>query len=191
MRKIKAFTLIEVMISIFIFTTAMLGYMAFHAHSMAVLFDNESAQFAHALAFNLVDEINSMSYDAFGYMVGDETTTPQKPGYVGTELKLDSVMQKPELFGTNFVASPFNVLGEQDDSGPYRFYRVVTADSYSNKTQRYTQQGTFLSTLYHVEVKVYWPKKEAADPTMNCFSSYNETQCNVITIPLVRSNHKY
>ena len=32
MRKTKAFTLIEVMISIFIFTTAMLGYMSFHAH---------------------------------------------------------------------------------------------------------------------------------------------------------------
>ena len=76
MRKIKAFTLIEVMISIFIFTTAMLGYMSFHAHSMSVIFDNESAQFAHALAFNLVDEINSMSYDSFGYMVGDQTSTP-------------------------------------------------------------------------------------------------------------------
>ena len=191
MRKIKAFTLIEVMISIFIFTTAMLGYMAFHAHSMEVLFDNESAQFAHALAFNLVDEINSMSYESFGYMVGDETTTPKKPGYVGTEFKPDSVMQKPELFGPNFIASPFNVLGEQDDSGPYRFYRVVSADKYSNKTQTYAQQGTFLATLYHVEVKVYWPKKDAADPTMNCSSPYDETQCNVITVPLVRSNHKY
>ena len=65
MKKIKAFTLIEVMISIFIFTTSMLGYMAFHAHSMAMLFENESAQFAHSLAFDLVDEINAMSYDSF------------------------------------------------------------------------------------------------------------------------------
>ena len=184
MRKIKAFTLIEVMISIFIFTTAMLGYMAFHAHSMEVLFDNESAQFAHALAFNLVDEI--------GYMVGDETTTPKKPGYVGTEFKPDSVMQKQELFGPNFIASPFNVLGEQvGDTESYRFYRVVSADKYSNKTQTYAQQGIFLATLYHVEVKVYWPKKDAEDPKMNCSSPYDETQCNVITVPLVRSNHKY
>ena len=70
MRKNRAFTLIEVMISIFIFTTSMLGYMAFHAHSMSVLFENESAQFAHALAFNLVEEFNSMSYDSFKALAG-------------------------------------------------------------------------------------------------------------------------
>lgn len=191
MKKIRAFTLIEVMISIFVFTTGMLGYMAFHAHSMAVLFDNESAQFAHSLAFNLVDEINSMSFESFGYLVGDETTTPKKNAYVGTDPQSDEVMKKPELFGSAFVASPFNVLGEQDASGPYRFYRAVSADSYANKTQKYAQPGTFLATLYHVEVKVYWPKKEADDPAMNCFEQYNETQCNVITIPLVRSNHQY
>ncbi|MBP5591744.1 prepilin-type N-terminal cleavage/methylation domain-containing protein [bacterium] len=189
MKKIKAFTLIEVMISIFIFTTAMLGYMAFHAHSMEVIFDNESAQFAHALAFNLVDEINSMSYDSFGYMVGDQTSTPKKNALVGTASQADTIMADSKLFGSSFLSSPFNILGAQDSTGSYRFYRVVRADSYANKTQSYVQPGTFLSTLYQVDVSVYWPKK--GNPTVNCFANYSEAQCNYISIPLVRSNHKY
>lgn len=189
MRKIKAFTLIEVMISIFVFTTAMLGYMAFHAHSMAVIFDNESAQFAHALAFNLVDEINSMSFDSFGYMVGDQTSTPKKAALVGTSSQSDEIMADAKLFGNKFKSSPFNVLGAQDSTGPYRFYRVVRADSYANKTQTYTQQGTFLSTLYQVDVSVYWPKK--GYPDENCFANYSAAKCNYLSIPLVRSNHKY
>jgi hypothetical protein len=189
MNKIKAFTLIEVMISIFIFTTSMLGYMAFHAHSMAVIFDNESAQFAHALAFNLVDEINSMSFESFGDMVGDPTSTPQKTALVGTSSQLDSVMTNSKLFGDKFLYSPFNILGAQDSTGSYRFYRAVRADSYANKTQTYAAQGTFLSTLYHVDVSVYWPKK--GYPDKNCFADYSEASCNYLSIPLVRSNHKY
>ena len=198
MNKIKAFTLIEVMMSIFIFTTAMLGYMTFHAHSMDVLFDNESAQFAHALAFNLVDEINSMSYESFAYMVGDSSHKDPNTGLpapvtalVGTSSQPDTIMGDDKLFGDKFLASPFNILGAQDSTGAYRFYRVVRANSYANKTQSYVQQGTFLSTLYQVDVAVYWPKKSAQDPKMNCYADYSETECNYISIPLVRSNHKY
>lgn len=189
MNKIKAFTLIEVMVSIFIFTTAMLGYMTFHAHSMDVLFDNESAQFAHALAFNLVDEINSMSYDSFGYMVGDQTSTPKKTALVGASSQSDAIMKNEKLFGDSFLESPFNILGAQDSTGSYRFYRVVRANSYANKTQSYVQQGTFLATLFQVDVAVYWPKK--GHPDVNCYANYSETECNYISIPLVRSNHKY
>ena len=176
------------MISIFIFTTAMLGYMAFHAHSMAVLFDNESAQFAHSLAFNLIDEINSMSFEAFGDMVGDPSATPAKSALVGTTSQSDVIMANSKLLGPTFKSSPFNILGVQDASGTYLFYRVVRADSYANRTQTYTQQGTFLSTLYQVDVDVYWPKK--GYPKANCGTLYSEEQCNHISIPLVRSNHK-
>ena len=102
-------------------------------------------------------------------------------------------MANEKLFGDKFLGSPFNILGTAhvSDSESYRFYRVVRADSYANKTQTYTQQGTFLSTLYQVDVSVYWPKKSAEDPKMNCFANYSEDQCNYISIPLVRSNHKY
>jgi len=191
MNKIKAFTLIEVMISIFIFTTAMLGYMSFHAHTMAVLFDNESAQFAHALAFNLIDEINSMSYDKFGYMVGDDTTKPKKTALVGTSSQLDTIMGHELLLGEKFKSSPFNIMGVHDENDPYRFYRVVRANSYANKTQSYAMPGTYLSTLYHVDVAVYWPKKGHGDKDLDCSTQYSEEKCNYISIPLVRSNHEY
>lgn len=182
MRKIKAFTLIEVMISIFIFTTAMLGYMSFHAYSAAVLFDNESAQFAHSLAFNLVDEINSMSYDSFNKFTQ----------LVGTTSQSDVILANDELFGSKFASSPFNIFGKSEGSGSdasYLFYRSVRVDTYSNKTQTYAQAGTYLSTLYHVDVSVYWPKK--GYPNQNCFTNYSENACNTLSIPLVRSNKDY
>ena len=183
MRKIKAFTLIEVMISIFIFTTAMLGYMAFHAYSMSVLFDNESAQFAHSLAFNLVDEINAMSYDSFKKFV-------EECGCVGySNDQEDSGMTS--LFGTNFKPGPFT-LSENDG---YKFIRSVSVEKYTDKTKAYAMPGTYLSTLYHVTVNVYWPKKLKDGQTSvpdNCKNDYGDgSNCNKLAIPLVRSNRSY
>ena len=177
MKKIKAFTLIEVMISIFVFSSAMLGFMAFHAHTMAVLFENESAQFAHALVFNMVDEINAMSYDSFQAFTSKTTWTDDK------DLK--------SLFGADFKESPFNSFGKQTTQVEnYRFYRALKVDTYANQTQAYVQSGTYFSTLYHVEVRVAWPKREY--PTQDCSTSgYTTAKCNTISIPLVRSDEKY
>lgn len=182
MKNIKAFTLIEVMVSIFIFSTAMLGYMAFHAHSMSVLFDNESAQFAHSLAFNLVDEIDAMSADSF------DKFKDAFNGAHGT-YKLDSDLSS--YFSSNFQSSPFNSFGEKlsgESTAPYRFYRKVLLDTYSNKTKTSVPMGSYLSTLYHVEVYVLWPKKEY--PTANCSDTSSSDKCNSVLIPLVRSNRK-
>lgn len=180
MRKNNAFTLIEVMISIFVFTTAMLGYMAFHGYSMSVLFDNESAQFAHSLAFNLVDEMNAMSYDSFKSFV-------EGCGCVGdSATKKDSAITST-LFGKDFQAGPFTL----SDGDGYKFIRTVKVEKYSDKTQTYTQPGTYLSTLYHVTVSVYWPKKGNGDIS-DCFNNYGDgSKCNVVQIPLVRSNRAY
>lgn len=189
MRKIKAFTLIEVMISIFIFTTAMLGYMSFHAYSASVLFDNESAQFAHSLAFNLVDEINSMSYESFFKLTSNDA---DKGGFAfsrNTKIFDWEVKAKDsDLFGTDFAVSPFNIFGKHDENASYRFYRAIRIDSYTNKTQTYAQTGSYLSTLYHVDVLVFWPKK--GYPDADC-SNYNETACNMLSIPIVRSNEDF
>ncbi|MBO4705683.1 MAG: prepilin-type N-terminal cleavage/methylation domain-containing protein [Spirochaetaceae bacterium] len=182
MKKIKAFTLIEVMISIFVFSSAMLGFMAFHAHTMAVLFENESTQLAHSLAFNLVDEINAMSYKSFGKLTSN------------SELSSDWVSDSnlTGFFGSNFKPGPFNSFGQQVSSaatGNYIFHRAMKIDTYSKQTQVYVQDGTYLSTLYHVEVRVTWPKKEY--PTKNCGTSYSSTECNILSIPLVRSDENY
>ena len=179
MIKIKAFTLIEVMVSIFVFSSAMLGFMAFHAHTMAVLFENESAQFAHSLAFNLVDEINAMAYDSFSKFTSKTSWTD------------DADVEG--FFGSNFKKSPFDSFGNQvagSSSATYRFYRALKVDTYSHQTQVYTQTGTYLSTLYHVDVRVAWPKKEWPNATCDV-SGYNSSKCNSINIPLVRSDEQY
>lgn len=167
------------MVSIFVFSTAMMGFMALHAHSAAVMFDNESAQFAHSLAFNLVDEINAMSYDSF-----KEMTT-----MVSDTLQGDEILKNSKLLGAEFKNSPFNSFGEQSTSDSYRFYRKVAVDTYSKKTQVYTQKGTYLATLYHVDVYVTWPKK--GYPDQNCGASFDSSKCNYLQIPLVRSNKDY
>ena len=184
MKKFKAFTLIEVMISIFVFSSAMLGFMAFHAHTMAVLFENESAQFAHSLAFNMIDEINAMSYDSF-HEVQEYIST--KNGWMDDN---DDTLKT--MFGSDFKESPFNSFGKQVAVGGdnYLFCRSLQVDTYAKKTQVYVQNGTYLSTLYHIEVRVAWPKKE--NPTQDCCASnYKNDKCNAIIIPLVRSDENY
>lgn len=174
MRKIKAFTLIEVMISIFIFTTAMLGYMSFHAHSMSVIFDNESAQFAHSLAFNLVEEINSMSYKEFDKLVEMS----------GTQ-QIDTFLKNTVFFGENFGVSPFYFVA---DTQNYKFNRYIKSTKYTDITGSSAQTGSFKATLYHVEISVYWPKRGFG--SVDCTSSLQNfsAQCNEIRVPIVRSN---
>ena len=173
MNKFKAFTLIEVMISIFVFSSAMLGFMAFHAHTMSVVFDNESAQFAYALAFNLIDEINAAPNDLFTKLKGFNTPEP------------DKTLSATNLFGEDFKASPFNSFGQQTKSTEnYRFYRKFKVQPYSTTTGVNVHAGTHLSTLYEVEVTVKWPKRN--DPTANCDSE--SASCDVISVILVRSN---
>lgn len=174
MKKIKAFTLIEVMISIFIFTTAMLGYMAFHAHSMSVLFDNESAQFAHSLAFNLIEEVNAMNAKDFKSIV-------EEVGEGGTAT--DTLLSN--YLGTTYHTSPFNLVKFEGGSSPYQFYRVIEITSYAEATHTSVAEDSFKSTLYEINVSVHWPKRGKGGA--NC-ETYNETECNRISIPLVRPN---
>lgn len=177
MNKIKAFTLMEVMVSIFIFSTSMLGFMAFHAHSMAVLFENESAQMAHSMAFNMVDEINAMAYDSFH-------------SFVAKSNEWLNDWEVEDLLGDTFKSSPFNSFGKKvatSSAEPYKFYRAIEVTSYSSQTGTYVQEGTYLSTLYQIEIRVAWPKKEK--PNANCDSSnYSTAKCNSVSIPLIRSD---
>lgn len=183
MRKIKAFTLIEVMVSIFIFTTAMLGFMSFHAHSMSVIFDNESAQFAHAIAFNLIEEINSMSYKDFKALVG-QTSSKVK----------DTVLQNQNYLGANYGVSPFYMTGDysSSDSSSYRFNRYIQTLKYTDAlvSGAYVAPGSFMDTLYEVRVEVFWPKRGYG--TKECYPNAPnfDRECNSIALPLVRSNKK-
>lgn len=178
MRKIKAFTLIEVMVSIFVFSIAMMGYMTFHAHSMSVLFDNESAQFAQALAFNLIDEINAMSADSFKKLVEESNA-------LNADKKDSEITQS--LFSNDFKHGPFTI----SDGDGYKFVRIISIEKYTTKTQTYAQDESYLSTLYHVEVGVYWPKRGHGD-VADCYEQRSDTaKCNSLRIPIVRSNRSY
>ncbi len=186
MRKIRAFTLIEVMISIFIFTTAMLGYMSFHAHSMSVLFDNESAQFAHSLAFNLVEEMNAMSYDDFFSLVSDKFCSCDADKRVCNScnnkvLADDTTLGLKNYFGADYSSNPFMIVKGAES---YRFYRFVSIVRYKDKTPAFVQDGSYLSTLFHVLIEVRWPKRGHGDH--DC-TNYDEGACDKIEIPLVRS----
>lgn len=187
MRKIKAFTLIEVMVSIFIFTIAMLGYMAFHAHSMSVIFDNESAQFAHALAFNLIEEINSMSYEDFKELAKE---TAAGPGSNSAGKKDSEILaNKPHYFGSSYGYSPF-FLAEYADYKSYRFNRYIVTRKYASDevSGTYAMPGTFLSTLYEVRVTVVWPKRGYGHVDCVPGQSGSDVSCNSVSLPLVRSN---
>ena len=172
MRKIKAFTLIEVMISIFIFTTSMLAYMSFHSHAMSVLFDNESAQFAHSLAFNLIEEMNAMSAKDFKSLV-------EEVGEGGSAL--DTLLTN--YFGNTYHTSPFSIT----DSGSYKFYRSISVTKYDAATHVSVMNGSFLSTLYEVDVEVRWPKRGKGSESCE---TYDERNCNKMFVPLVRPNVK-
>ena len=172
----------EVMVSVFVFSTSMLGFMAFHAHSMAVLFENESAQLAHALAFNLVDEINAMTYDSFSQLTSKTSAD---------DIEIAGIMGGND---TNFKPGPFDSFGraseDPDYNTSYTFHRWIEVTTYGNATQAYVQTGTYLSTLYNVDVHVAWNKREY--PGEGCGkSSYSVAKCNSITIPLVRSDEQY
>jgi len=182
MRKLRAFTLIEVMISIFVFTTAMLGYMAFHSHSMSVLFENESAQFAHSLAFNLIEEFNAMSYDSFQKITDD--ILHKQAGELA-----EATLATNDFFGTNYATSPFYM---NKNGASYAFYRKISIQSYSQATGHYAAKGTYLATLYEIKVYVYWPK--IGHGNANCSDRNDDafnTDCNEIMAVLVRSNRDH
>lgn len=176
---IKAFTLLEVMVSIFIFTTSMLGYMAFNAYAQTALFESDSTQFASALAFNLIDELNSISCDAFKQYFTDSTS----PKLVNDRPYLDSEISSTmkNALGNNFKVGPHSL--SVDDS--YKFYRKIEIETYQHVTNRYVLPRAYLNKLYHIRVGVFWPK--FGNGGTDC-SNFDEDKCNVVYAYLVRSN---
>jgi len=61
MKNYYGFTLIEVVVAIFVFSSGMMAFMAYHARANTMIFETESSQIAHALGLNLIEEINSMT----------------------------------------------------------------------------------------------------------------------------------
>ena len=179
MKKYSGFTLIEVLVSIFIFSSGMMAFMAYHARATSMIFDTESSQIAHSLGLNLIEEINSMTPTRFIELCDNSGIT------------YDALYQDANLSiyfdqGGSFVVGPFDAWGKPlggDPSDPYMFYRMLKINTYANMTDTSNVQTSQYNRLRHIEVIISWPMK--GHGTVKC-NSEGKVGCNYLTIPLVK-----
>lgn len=177
---VKGFTLFEVMVSIFVFSSGMLAYMAYHSKVNSMVFDNESSKIAQALALNLSEEIMAMEPEDYYDLTKEKES--------GSSVFMDNI-----LFETDeFRAGPFDPWGKPGaSSGDFRFFRFVRFSTYDNETDTFNPSPSLYGKLRHFEVIVAWPFKMYGAHTNKCgesnyITSTNNIYCNVLTIPAVR-----
>ncbi|HPS31107.1 MAG TPA: prepilin-type N-terminal cleavage/methylation domain-containing protein [bacterium] len=177
MKKYSGFTLIEVMVSIFIFSSGMMAFMAYHARANSMIYDTESSQIAHALGLNLAEEINSMTPERLIELCDNSGIT------------YDAIYQDANLShffnqeGT-FVVGPFDSWGQPGAAGQqYMFYRMLKINKYTNMTDTAYVETSQYNRLRHIEVIISWPMKGYG--SLQC-NSEGKVGCNYLHIPLVK-----
>jgi len=176
----KAFTLLEVIVSLFVFSTGMLAYMSYHVRANEVMFENESAQIAHSLALNLAEEIVAMEPKDFYELSKDRED--------GNSTWLDTIFFDSE----DKSAGPFDSRGKPGSNGEnFQFYRFLRFSTYDKETDTFNPAPSIFGKLRHVEIIVSWPFKQHGANTDKCgtvsyFMSNSNQYCNYITIPVVR-----
>jgi len=177
MNKFRAFTMIEVMIAIFIFSTGMFAFMAYHARANAMMFDNESSQIAHSLAINLAEEINSLTME-------DSRALSEAGCLQSGAICSDGSLSN--FFSGSFIGGPFDSFGKPVGGGsdqPFMFYRLVTMRTYNDITQSSNPAISQLGLLRHFEVIVAWPSRD--HPGFSC-DNVGYGNCYYVTIPVVK-----
>lgn len=175
----KAFTLIEVMISLFVFSTGMLAFMAYHARANSMMFENESSLIAHSLALNLAEEINSLSPE-------DTRDLCDVACFSSGGTCQDALIANNLDKGGSFASGPFDSWGKPLGGSPnetFMFYRLILMSTYSQMTQTSNSENTQLGLLRHFEVVAAWPRK--AFPSLKC-SSLGNPDCNYVRVPVVK-----
>ncbi|MGI6394155.1 MAG: type IV pilus modification PilV family protein [bacterium] len=172
----RGFTLLEVMVAIFIFATGMMAFMAYHAKANSILFDNESAQFAHALAINLAEEINSLSSEDIRELSGAGCFAS---GGTCQDGNIRDYFDK----GGSFINGPFDSWGKYSTSGTFLFYRLIQMRTYSDVTQTSNLPNSQLGLLRHFEVHVGYPNRAGAETKCSNLGTPN---CNYVVVPVVR-----
>ena len=173
----KGFTLIEVMIAIFIFSTGMMAFMAYHARANSMMFENESSLIAHSLALNLAEEINSLS--------PQDTRLLCEAGCFASGGTCQDALISHLLLGST-TSGPYDSWGKPISGAAdqtYMFYRLILMDTYSEMTQTSNASNTQLGLLRHFQVITAWPRKES--PTIKC-DSLGFGNCNYVTVPVVK-----
>lgn len=183
MKRFIGFTLIEVVISIFIFSSGMMAFMAYHARANTMIFETESSQTAHSLGLNLVEEINSMPPERFSKLADKAENTDLTYGAIYKDSFFKSYFNE----GGSFASSPFNSWGKPLDVGestPYMFYRFVIINTYGSMSDTSFPETSQFNRLRHVEIITSWPKKGYGNT--KCESLNNTNECNYISVPLVK-----
>ena len=177
MRKKEAgFTLLEVMVAIFVFTSGMMAFMSYHARANTMVFETESAQIAHSIAIDLAQEVSSLTPERFRQLF-EETT-----------INYGAIYQDSNIaYFNSFPTGPFDSWGKPLNgtaSGDYLYYRMVKFDTYEGMTDIDVPDTSQLGRLRHFEVIVAWPLKGYG--TIRC-NSVGKAECNYLTIPIVKS----
>lgn len=185
-RQNKGFTLLEVMMSIFVFMIGMIGFVKFQIRSSEMIFDNESAQIAHTLAFNLLEDIDSMDSQKLRDMLDSigGTTSDFPDSTLAEWMSTDAT--------TAFSSGPYNSFGLADNSAGFKFYRRVSVQKYASNAIAgsgfYTQKNSPYDLLRQINVYVLWPRREYAGSTKctNMSDSNFATECQVVKLSLLR-----
>lgn len=175
----KGFTLLEVMIAIFVFSTGMMAFMTYHSRANTMIFETESAQIAHSIAVNLAQEVSSMTPERFREVC-------EESGITHGAIYQDSNLSYYFDQGGEFAVGPFDAWGKPLNgavSGKYLFYRMLKINTYNNMTDSSNPETSQLARLRHFEVIVSWPLKGHGSVRCN---SVGKAQCNYIIIPIVK-----
>ena len=180
MKKVyRGFTLLEVMIAIFVFSTGMMAFMSYHARANTMVFETESAQIAHAIGTNLAQEVSSMTPERFRLLCdtsGIAYGTYVQEGYISNYFDQ----------GGEFEKGPFNAWGEPVSSAStdeYMFYRFFLIDTYQGMTDIAAPATSQLARLRHFEIFVSWPLKGHGSVKCN---AVGKSECNYLRIPIIK-----
>ena len=183
MKNYYGFTLIEVVVAIFVFSSGMMAFMAYHARANTMIFETESSQIAHALGLNLIEEINSMTPARFSELADNEKNGGLAYGAIYTDAFLKTYFDQ----GGSFVSGPFDSWGKPlgaSASEQYMFYRFVIINTYGAMSDKSFPATSQFNRLRHVEIIISWPKKGHGSRKCDSVSYINE--CNYLSIPLVK-----
>lgn len=177
MKNTRGFTLLEVMIAIFVFSTGMMAFMAYHARANSMMFENESSQIAHSLALNLAEEISSLSSE-------DIRDLSEAACFASGGTCQDANIGIYFDRGGSFITGPFDSWGKPTTTdGTFMFYRLILMRTYDEMTQTSNPEQSQFGLLRHFDVYAAWPSRAGA--TTKC-SSLGVANCNYIRIPIIK-----
>ncbi|MCK5807710.1 hypothetical protein KAH37_01865 [bacterium] len=166
--KSTAFTMLEIMTALVIFSGSMMAYLGYQSSVARVLYDAQSSSTAGTLAEDLVESINAMDIVEFNNLI---LSTPMDLIQSDNDIAL---YVRNLRDGGDAVAftGPFTSEGkplhDAGATGNGLFYRSIRINTYGAETNN---SGFTIDQLYfyfyHIEIIISWPNV-AAPLTLNC-----------------------